>query len=58
MNVTNSTQNRAAQLAYLAEDKELLEMIWQVSALTPEARRILSLMINHLASLEKARQAA
>lgn len=58
MTATHSNQNRVAQLAYLAEDSELLSMIWQISALTPEARRILSLMINHLASVEKAKQAA
>ena len=55
---TNSVTNRAAQLAYLAEDKELVELIWKISALPDDARLIVSLMVAHLSELQRARAAA
>ena len=50
--------NRAAQLSYLAEDKELVELLWKISALPADARLILSLMVSHLSQVDKARKAA
>ena len=54
----NSVTNRAAQLAYLAEDKELVQMIWKISALPDDARQIVSLMVAHLSEVQRARSAA
>lgn len=50
--------NRTAQLNYLAEDKELVDLLWKISALPEDARLIVSLMVSHLSQLEKARKAA
>ncbi len=55
---TDSTANRIAQLSYLAEDKELLELIWKISALSDEGRMIVRLMVAHLLQAEKGRKAA
>lgn len=54
----DSVANRLAQLSYLAEDKELLELIWKISALSDNGRMIVQLMVAHLAEAEKGRQRA
>jgi hypothetical protein len=54
----DSITNRTAQLAYLAEDKQLVDLIWKISALPEEARLIVSLMVSHLSDVEKSRKAA
>lgn len=53
----DSLTNRTAQLVYLAEDKELVDLLWKISALPDDARLIVSLMVSHLAQAEKARKA-
>ncbi len=50
--------NRAAQLRYLAEDRELVDVIWKISALPEDARLIVRLMVSHLLAAEQARRAA
>ncbi|MCO4055308.1 MAG: hypothetical protein HEQ16_14910 [Bosea sp.] len=55
---SDSISNRTAQLAYLAEDKQLVDLIWKISALPEEARLIVSLMVSHLSDVEKVRKAA
>ncbi len=54
----DTTANRSAQLSYLADDKELVDMLWKISALPDDARLIIKLMVSHLANTAKARQAA
>ncbi len=54
----DSITNRTAQLSYLAEDKELVDLLWKISALPDDARLIISLMVSHLAQIEKARKTA
>jgi hypothetical protein len=54
----DTVANRTAQLSYLAEDKELVELLWKISSLPEDARLIVSLMVSHLSQLEKARKAA
>lgn len=56
-NVQQAQTNRTAQLNYLAEDKELVELLWKISTLPNDARLIVSLMISHLSQVEKARKA-
>jgi hypothetical protein len=49
--MTQSAAARAmspAQLAYIADDKELGDLLWQIAALPPEARRIVRMMVQHL----------
>lgn len=53
-----SIANRLAQLSYLAEDKELLDLIWKISTLSDDGRLIVKLMVAHLAEAEKGRQRA
>jgi hypothetical protein len=48
--------NRTAQLSYLAEDKELVGLLWKISALPDDARLIISLMVSHLTQIEKVRK--
>jgi hypothetical protein len=55
---SDSISNRTAQLAYLAEDKQLVDLIWKISALPEEARLIVSLMVSHLSDVEMVRKAA
>ncbi len=54
----DTAANRLAQLNYLAEDKELVELLWKISALPADARLIVTLMVSHLAQVEKSRKAA
>ncbi len=56
--VNDSVANRTAQLSYLAEDKELVDLIWKISALPADARTIVKLMVTHLASVAQASKAA
>jgi hypothetical protein len=56
--LNDSAANRTAQLSYLAEDKELIDLLWKISSLPEDARLIVSLMVSHLSQLEKARKAA
>jgi hypothetical protein len=44
------TQNRLAQLQYLASDDELCDLLWQIAALPEEARLIVRLMVAHLSA--------
>ena len=44
----DTAANRLAQPNDLAEDKELVELLWKISALPANARLILSLMVSHL----------
>ncbi|MCU0886081.1 MAG: hypothetical protein MUC44_14285 [Beijerinckiaceae bacterium] len=53
----DTAANRVAQLSYLAEDKELVDLLWKISALPADARLIVSLMVSHLSQVEKARKA-
>ncbi len=41
-----------AQLTYLAEDKELAALMWQIAALPEDARLILRMMVAHLAQAQ------
>ena len=52
---TETKNNRIAQLQYLAEDRELLALIWTIAALPDDARVIIRLMVDHLAAVSKQR---
>ncbi len=54
----DNVANRAAQLSYLAEDKELVELIWKISALPEDSRMIVKMMVQHLSRVAKASKAA
>jgi len=54
----DTAANRLAQPNDLAEDKELVELLWKISALLADARLIVSLMVSHLAQVEKSHKAA
>lgn len=56
--INDTIANRTAQLSYLAEDKELVDLLWKISALPDDARLIVSLMVSHLSQLEKTKKAA
>lgn len=56
--LNDAVANRTAQLNYLAEDRELIDLLWKISALPDDARLIVSLMVSHLSQIEKARKAA
>jgi hypothetical protein len=56
--VNDTVANRTAQLSYLAEDRQLVELLWKISSLPDDAKLIVSLMVSHLSELEKARKAA
>ncbi|MGL4438547.1 MAG: hypothetical protein ACRCUE_04690 [Bosea sp. (in: a-proteobacteria)] len=56
--LNDTVANRTAQLSYLAEDKELVDLLWKISSLPDDARLIVSLMVSHLSQLEKVRKAA
>ena len=57
-NAEDTSANRMAQLSYLADDRELVDMLWKISALSDDARLIVKLMVSHLAAMSKpAREA-
>ncbi len=57
-NADDTVVNRTAQLTYLADDRELVDMLWKISALPEDARLIIKLMVSHLATVSKATRAA
>ncbi len=55
---SDSLANRTAQFAYLAEDRELLDLIWRISTLPEDARLIVQLMVRHLAAVPQSTPSA
>lgn len=41
-----------AQLSYLAQDRELAALIWQIAALPEESRLIVRMMVAHLSGVQ------